>query len=149
MVPLDIFQFLQSLFLLLQGLHVDLLTLHLWKELVHCLEEQDHIWVISHNLLTYPCGNIQEAVRYCFQLFSTTIIAWKKICDWVSCDACVIEAADYKPEIVRYYLNINKRYTPQKITFASKRWPNVMMKLAVIQNQAKIKAMKPNQVKKG
>lgn len=36
-VLLDVFQFFQSLFLLLQRLHVKLLTLHLGKELIHRL----------------------------------------------------------------------------------------------------------------
>lgn len=37
MVPLDVFQFFHSMFLLLQRLHVKFLTFHLGKELIHCL----------------------------------------------------------------------------------------------------------------
>ena len=37
MILLNVFQLLQSLLLLLQGLHVDLLAFHLRKELIHCL----------------------------------------------------------------------------------------------------------------
>lgn len=55
MVPLNIFQLLKSLFLLLQGLHVDFLALHLRKELIHCLSERialdlHHILAKSVNL---------------------------------------------------------------------------------------------------
>lgn len=39
MVLLNIFQFLQSMFLQLQGLHVNLLAFHLREELIHSLRE--------------------------------------------------------------------------------------------------------------
>lgn len=41
-VLLNIFQLLQRLFLLLQGLHVNLLTLHFRKELIDCLCQNIH-----------------------------------------------------------------------------------------------------------